>query len=397
MFAFLSSGTELSRFKRGKMPKIAIAVMLFIPLIYGALYLWAFQAPDKHMDGLPVALVNEDTGAVNGGESVHAGQDLATELLDGMDLKWEQTDAAGAARGVADGTYYFAMTIPRDFSANAVSVGTDKPAQTMLDVQFNDSNNFLSSVLGKQAMAQVRDAVSEQLGEQTSSTLLVGLHDAGEGLRAAADGSAEVTKGIGTAKNGAGKLVVGMKALATGSVTLNDGALQLADGATALSDGVSTLAGGAATLNTGASSLSAGAGSLATGMGQLNTGATQLAAGSSTLAAGTGQLAASLKGSIPDARKLDQGAASLSASAGTLSAGAAKLSGSAETLAASADGVAAGAAQTSAQLATLIASAESLPPETPASALVDSLKQLQAQAATPVAAGAGQVAAGRPA
>ena len=48
MFAFLSSGTELSRFKRGKLPKIAVAVMLFIPLIYGALYLWAFQAPDKH-------------------------------------------------------------------------------------------------------------------------------------------------------------------------------------------------------------------------------------------------------------------------------------------------------------------------------------------------------------
>ena len=134
MFAFLSSGTELSRFKRGKMPKIAVAVMLFIPLIYGALYLWAFQAPDKHMDELPVALVNQDVGAVNGDESVHAGQDLATELLDGMELKWEQTDAAGAAQGVADGTYYFAMTIPSDFSANAVSVGTDKPAQTMLDV-----------------------------------------------------------------------------------------------------------------------------------------------------------------------------------------------------------------------------------------------------------------------
>ncbi|MHA7305081.1 YhgE/Pip family protein [Arthrobacter sp. TMN-49] len=394
MFAFLSSGTELSRFKRGKMPKIAIAVMLFIPLIYGALYLWAFQAPDKHMDQLPVALVNEDVGATNGGESVAAGQDLTTKLLDGMDLSWEQTDTAGAAQGVADGKYYFALTIPRDFSEKAVSVGTDKPAQTMLDVEFNDANNFLSSVLGKQAMAQVRDAVSEQLGEQTSSTLLVGLHDAGAGLRAAADGSADVTKGLGTAKDGAGKLVVGMKELSTGSVTLKDGAVQLSDGASALSNGVSSLAGGAATLNTGASSLSTGANSLATGMGQLNTGATQLAAGSSTLTAGTGQLAASLTGSIPDAQKLDKGAATLSAGAETLSSSAATLSGSATTLATGADGVAAGAAQTSAQLAKLITSAENMPPGTPASALVDSLKQLQAEAATPVAAGAGQVAAG---
>ncbi|SEE59464.1 putative membrane protein [Arthrobacter alpinus] len=394
MFAFLSSGTELSRFKRGKLPKIAVAVMLFIPLIYGALYLWAFEAPDQHMDNLPVALVNQDTGAVNDGTEIKAGDELATKLLDGMDLKWEQTDADTAAKGVEDGKYYFAMTIPKDFSASAVSVGTDTPVQTTLDVQFNDANSFLSSVLGKQAMAQVRDAVSEQLGQQTSSALLVGLHDAGDGLRAAADGSAQVTEGIDSAKSGAGKLVVGMQDLAAGSITLKDGAYQLADGATSLSTGVDTLASGAATLNDGASSLSTGAGSLASGVAELNTGATSLAAGSSTLAAGSSELATALASSIPNAQKLDKGAASLSASAGTLSGSAATISGSASKLATSADTVAAGASQASAQLAALIESTENLPAGTPASALLDSLKQLQQQAASPLAAGAGQLAAG---
>ncbi len=394
MFAFLSPGTELSRFKRGKLPKIAVAVMLFIPLIYGALYLWAFQAPDKHMDSLPVALVNEDTGATNSGEAVNAGQDLSTKLLDGMDLKWEQTDAADATSGVADGKYYFSLTIPADFSKNAVSVGTDSPAQTRLDVEFNDSNNFLSSVLGKQAMSQVRDAVSEQLGEQTSSALLVGLHDAGDGLRAAADGSAKVTSGIDTAKDGAVKLVVGMKDLAAGSLTLKDGAVQLSNGATSLSTGITSLAGGAATLNTGASSLSTGAQSLASGLGELNTGASSLAADSSTLSTGAQQLATSLGNAVPDAQKLDKGAASVSTGAGTLSANAAKLSGSAATLAGSADSLSAGAAQTSSQMATLIATAENLPPETPASALVESLKKLQAEGVQPLAAGASQLATG---
>ena len=394
MFAFLSPGTELSRFKRGKLPKIAVAVMLFIPLIYGALYLWAFQAPDKHMNELPVALVNQDTGAVNGEEAVHAGDDLAKELMAGMDLKWEETDADAAAAGVASGKYYFAMTIPGDFSTNAVSVGTDAPAQTMLDVEFNDSNNFLSSVLGKQAMAQVRDAVAEQLGEQTSSTLLVGLHDAGDGLRAAADGSAKVTEGIDSAKDGAGKLVVGMTELADGSVTLKDGALALAEGASSLSTGVDSLAGGAATLNDGASSLATGAGSLSAGVAELNSGAAALSAGSSTLAAGAHELAGSLANAIPDAQKLDAGAAALSSSAGTLSSSAAKISGSAATLAGSADSVSAGAAQASDQLAKLIAGVEAMPAGTPASALLDILTQLQQQAMAPLAGGASQLAAG---
>ena len=394
MFAFLSSGTELSRFKRGTLPKIAVAVMLFIPLIYGALYLWAFQAPDKHMDGLPVALVNQDAGAQRDGAAVHAGDDLGRELLAGMDLKWVQTDPETAAQGVADGKYYFAMTIPADFSKNAVSVGTDAPAQTKLDVEFNDANNFLSSVLGKQAMAQVRDAVATQLGEQTSSTLLLGLHDAGEGLRAAADGSAKVTRGIDAAKAGAGELVVGMNDLASGSLTLKDGAWQLSEGATGLSTGVGTLAAGAGRLNTGASSLATGSSDLATGVARLDTGAAALADGSGTLAAGSAELAAQLGNAVPGARALDAGAAKLSTGAGTLSASAARMAGSATTLATGADGLAAGAAQAQKQLAALIAGAESLPAGTPASALVGDLKALQQQGVAPLAQGAGQLAAG---
>ncbi|AIY03794.1 MULTISPECIES: YhgE/Pip domain-containing protein [Arthrobacter] len=394
MFAFLSSGTELSRFKRGTLPKIAVAVMLFIPLIYGALYLWAFQAPDKHMSDLPVALVNQDAGAQRDGEAVHAGDDLSKELLDGMDLKWVKTDSATAAQGVADGEYYFAMTIPSDFSANAVSVGTDAPAQTKLDVEFNDSNNFLSSVLGKQAMAQVRDAVATQLGEQTSSTLLLGLHDAGEGLRAAADGSAQVTEGIDAAKEGAGELVVGMNDLASGSLTLKDGAWQLSEGATSLSTGVGTLAAGADSLNSGASALSTGADALATGVSQLDTGAAALAEGSGTLAAGSSELATQLNNAVPGAQQLEAGATTLSTGAGTLSASATQIADSTSSLAASADGLATGATQTQEQLAALIAGAQALPAGTPASALLENLKALQEQAVTPLAQGAGQLAAG---
>lgn len=388
MFAFLSSGTELSRFKRGKMPKIAVAVMLFIPLIYGALYLWAFQAPDKHMNELPVALVVEDAGAMNGTEPVHAGSDLADKLLAGMDLKWEKTDADAAAHGVADGKYYFALTIPADFSANAVSVGTDHPAQTMLDVQYNDANNFLSTVLGKQAMAQVRDAVAQELGAQTSSTLLVGLHDAGAGLRAAASGSAEVTAGIDSAKAGAGKLVTGLDALANGTATLNTGAGSLANGAGTLSAGINTLAGGAATLNDGASTLSAGANSLASGVGALSDGATQMSAGSKTLSDGAGTLAGKMKDSLPAATALNNGAASVKDNAALLDASAKNVSGSAASLAGSADKVAADAAAAANSMADLVARAQA--------GETINLAQLQALQTqlTPVAGGTAALAAG---
>ena len=210
MLAALSSGTELRRFRKGVMPKVAVAVLLFIPLIYGALYLWAFWAPTDELKNLPVALVNEDTGAINDGERITAGNDVVDTLLDGHDLDWQVTDAADARTGVEDGTYYFAVTIPADFSTNAISAATDTPTSATVNVDYNDSNNFLASTLGKSAMVQLRDAVAVKLGDQTANALLVGLNDAGDGIRTAAEGATTLADGLVTAQDGAGKLMTGL-------------------------------------------------------------------------------------------------------------------------------------------------------------------------------------------
>ena len=82
MFAWTSHGTELKRFARKPITRAAIAVMLLIPLLYGAMYVWAFWDPTIHMGKLPVALVNADTGATRDGASVHYGQDVVDNLVD---------------------------------------------------------------------------------------------------------------------------------------------------------------------------------------------------------------------------------------------------------------------------------------------------------------------------
>lgn len=54
---------ELRRFGRGKLPRAALAALLLLPLLYGALYLWSFWDPYGRLDRIPVALVNDDKGA----------------------------------------------------------------------------------------------------------------------------------------------------------------------------------------------------------------------------------------------------------------------------------------------------------------------------------------------
>ena len=70
MLAGLAFGSEIKRFGRSRMTRVAIVVLMLLPLVYGALYLWAFWDPFGHVNKMPVALVNSDRGAVVSGQHV---------------------------------------------------------------------------------------------------------------------------------------------------------------------------------------------------------------------------------------------------------------------------------------------------------------------------------------
>ena len=40
MLAGMSLGTDLKRYSRGLMPRIALITIIVMPLLYGAMYLW---------------------------------------------------------------------------------------------------------------------------------------------------------------------------------------------------------------------------------------------------------------------------------------------------------------------------------------------------------------------
>lgn len=293
MPALTSTGAELRRFRRGLLPRIAIVALILIPLLYGALYLWAFWDPTGRMTQLPVALVNADRATVaEDGTKVDAGRQVVDALLEDAGLDWVATTAADAQSGVQDGTYYFAVTIPADFSAAVASAGGADPQQARIDVTYNDANSFLASTLGHSAMVQVDDAVRATIGDQAVGSLLVGLGSARDGFATAADGAMTLEQATEQLTSGAGQV-------AAGADSAHDGALRLADGATAAADGAATLASGARSAADGAATLADGATRTSAGAAAVSTGATTLAGGLTKAATG--------------AAALDTGAATLSA------------------------------------------------------------------------------------
>lgn len=291
--SFTSTGTELRRFRRGLLPKLGIGAMIFVPLLYGAMYLWAFWDPTGNLDALPVAIVNSDSGTVMDDEQVNVGDQVTTSLVDSGDLKWARVDAAEADRGVRDGTYYFAVTIPENFSSTVAGAAGDNPQAAQLMVTYNDANSFLATTLGGSAMTQVQGAVREQIGEQAVDKLLVGLGSARDGFAQASDGSLTLAAASGLLADGAGQVSDGVATAADGAAALATGTSALADGASTASAGAGKLAGGASTVSTGADALATGASSALTGATSLASGATstqagllQVASGAQTLAGG---------------------------------------------------------------------------------------------------------------
>ncbi|MDY6997457.1 MAG: YhgE/Pip domain-containing protein [Actinomycetota bacterium] len=236
----MSLGTDLKRYSRGLMPRIALITIIVMPLLYGAMYLWAFWNPFAEVNKVPVALVNEDRGAQAQGQPVNAGDQVARALLDSGQLDLTEMSAEDAAEGVADGDYYFSITVPPDFSERIASPSGGDPQQAQLQFTFNDANNYLASVIGQNAAREVLNQVNAKIGEQTVGTVLRGLTDAGTGLDQAADGAQQLATGLTAANDGAQRLADGAHALSNGLDTASAGAAQLAAGTRQLAGAIET-------------------------------------------------------------------------------------------------------------------------------------------------------------
>ncbi|MCC3273654.1 YhgE/Pip domain-containing protein [Arthrobacter zhangbolii] len=286
MTVFRLALSELKRMTAGILPKLAILALSLVPLLYGAIYLYANWDPYGNLDGVKAALVVDDKGADTADGRLDVGASVRENLLEDGTFDWEIVDGAGAAdEGVRAGSYEFALAIPADFSANLASAADLGGArQATLHVTTNDANNYLLSSIVDKLTASVHDTVAAEVGEETASRLLTGFSTVHSQLEEAADGARQLADGAASADSGAAELGTGLDSLASGAGDLVAGQEQLASGADAL-------AAGSADLSAGADQLSSGAGELSGGLGQLSDSTAQLPQQTRALADGARQVA----------------------------------------------------------------------------------------------------------
>ncbi|MFI7386875.1 YhgE/Pip family protein [Streptomyces sp. NPDC049813] len=239
---------ELRRFGRGKLPRAALAALLLLPLLYGALYLWSFWDPYGRLDKIPVALVNEDTGASAAGKKITAGDDITAGLYDSDTFQWHEVDAAQARRGVEDGTYYLSLTMPADFSKRVASSSGAAPETGALRVRTNDANNYIVGQISRTVFSEVRAAASTDASRSFLDKIFISFSDIHDATQKAAKGADDLKGGIGKAKQGSKDLADGLKDAKKGSGDLASGLKKLDKGAGDLETGSRQVSAGTQTL-----------------------------------------------------------------------------------------------------------------------------------------------------
>lgn len=241
---------ELKRFGRGRLPRAALAALLLLPLLYGALYLWSFWDPYGRLDRIPVALVNDDAGAsLKGGkQKVRAGDEITKGLHDSNTFQWHEVSAAEARDGVANGTYYLSLTMPKDFSERIASSSGDAPETSALKVRTNDSNNYIVGQISRTVFTEVRTAASTNASRSFLDRIFISFSDIHGATEKAAEGADTLKGGIKKAKKGSKDLADGLKDTKQGSKDLASGVKRLNTGAGKLEKGSKQVAGGTAAL-----------------------------------------------------------------------------------------------------------------------------------------------------
>ncbi|HDR6298629.1 MULTISPECIES: YhgE/Pip domain-containing protein [Bacillus] len=281
---------EFTQIIKSKKILIPIIAVLFVPILYAGMFLWAFWDPYKQLDDLPVAVVNLDKGAVFDGKPIEVGKGLVDNLKDNTSFKWEFVSEKEAKKGMEGRKYYMLVRIPDDFSSNATTLLKDDPKPLNLEYIPNESLNFLSSQIGGTAIEKIKTEVSSTLTKTYAEKMFDSIQDVSKGLADGAEGANKLHDGSSELHDGSSKVTDGLHTLQGKSGEMKDGVQKLADGSNKLVDGSGKVTNGLNTLNSKTGEMQIGVGKLLDGSGKVTNGLNTLHSKTGEMQTGIGKL-----------------------------------------------------------------------------------------------------------
>lgn len=161
---------DLKNISKNKAALIIIIGICVIPSLYAWINLKATWDPYSNTGNLPVAVVNEDKGAVVNGKEINIGDEIIDKLKDNKDIAWKFVTDEQGQEGVKTGEYYAMIEIPDNFSSlitNTQNIGAEKPDIIYL---VNQKANAIAT--------KITDVATTKLTEEIKSSMRSAVTDA---------------------------------------------------------------------------------------------------------------------------------------------------------------------------------------------------------------------------
>lgn len=261
-----------------------LLLAILLPVAMMAMLLGGVGTANASDDRLPALIVNDDqmvTQANADGTTtpVVGGRLFVSWLTNPANsggFDWQLASADSAQTALNTGQAYVVVTVPSDFSASIVSLGSGSPHRSTIGIVTDQSHDYLSGELASRVMTGMVATFGATITQQVVVGLAEGVGESAQGLRQAAEGAAQLGDGAEQLGEGFGQYADGVTQLSDGAASAAGGASELGSGATQLSDGATQLSSGASTYSAGVAQYVDGAAALADGLAQLNQGSPQL-------------------------------------------------------------------------------------------------------------------------
>jgi YhgE/Pip-like protein len=157
-------------------PIILAAVLMFLMTFF---YIGAIVNPTGHLSGLPVELVNEDSGGTVQGSQVNLGAQVASDLLHSHDvtsrLALKEVSSAQATAEMNSNKAFAAIVIPSGFTATLLSAyglasGSTGPPTVQLETnpRAGGTGVQLATGVAQPALHQVSLAIGSKLSTEAT-------------------------------------------------------------------------------------------------------------------------------------------------------------------------------------------------------------------------------------
>lgn len=219
---------ELRRF-RGPVRRYVPILLILVPLLYGALYLWSNWDPYGRLDQVPVAVVNSDHPVESNGERIDAGNQFVRQLKEAPLFDWHFVSGDEARDGLQQGRYYFTIQVPSNFSAKLATASEPDPQRATLLTTKNDANGYIAGIMADTVESKLQNQINAAAHASYARSLYGQLGDARHKLDLASQASQQLISGTQLSQQGTAALTTGLGGVRDGTAQVSRGTEQISD------------------------------------------------------------------------------------------------------------------------------------------------------------------------